>query len=114
MSLPRQLRTQTGRSIVLANELGKGGEGVVYEVHGNDHVAAKIYHRDKAADRSEKIEAIVGAEWHKVSGSVAFPIDALLCSDRPVCRVYYGPGCGQQANPRLVFSYEPEDSIPQR
>jgi DNA-binding helix-hairpin-helix protein with protein kinase domain len=78
MSLPRQLRTQTGRSIVLANELGKGGEGVVYEVHGNDHVAAKIYHRDKAADRSEKIEAIVRAEWHKVSSSVAFPIDSLF------------------------------------
>jgi DNA-binding helix-hairpin-helix protein with protein kinase domain len=85
MSVPRQLQTQTGKSILLANELGKGGEGIVYEVHGNTHVAAKIYHPDKAADRCDKIEAVVRAEWHKVSSAVAFyhhgPHKGVCCDD---------------------------------
>jgi DNA-binding helix-hairpin-helix protein with protein kinase domain len=76
----RQLRTQNGRSIILANELGKGGEGTVYEVQGDAAIAVKIYRPDKAAERRQKIEAIVAARWHKNTSCVAFPIDALFGS----------------------------------
>jgi DNA-binding helix-hairpin-helix protein with protein kinase domain len=78
MSSPRLLRIQNGRSIILGTELGKGGEGIVYEVQGDAALAAKIYHKDKAAERQQKIEAIVAAQWHKTTSCVAFPIDALL------------------------------------
>jgi DNA-binding helix-hairpin-helix protein with protein kinase domain len=74
----RQLRTQTGRPILLGRELGRGGEGIVYELEGDLTVAAKIYHQDKLAERRQKIEAIVAAEWHKITSCVAFPIDALI------------------------------------
>jgi DNA-binding helix-hairpin-helix protein with protein kinase domain len=76
----RQLRTQNGRSIILANELGKGGEGTVYEVQGDAAIAVKIYRPDKAAERRQKIEAIVAAQWHKNTSCVAFPIEALFGS----------------------------------
>jgi DNA-binding helix-hairpin-helix protein with protein kinase domain len=72
------VRTQNGHSIILGNQLGKGGEGVVYEVQGSSALAAKIYHRDQAADRQQKIAAIVAAQWHKTASCVAFPIDALF------------------------------------
>jgi DNA-binding helix-hairpin-helix protein with protein kinase domain len=72
------VRTQNGRSVVLGNELGKGGEGIVYEVQGDVALAAKLYHKDKAAERQQKIEAIAAAQWHKTTSCVAFPIDALL------------------------------------
>ena len=75
--MSRQFKTHTGRPILLAGELGKGGEGIVYEVQGDTKVAAKLYHRDKANERREKIEAIVGAGWYKITPSVAFPIDSL-------------------------------------
>jgi DNA-binding helix-hairpin-helix protein with protein kinase domain len=78
VSSPRIVRTQNGRSVVLGNELGKGGEGIVYELQGNVALAAKLYHKDKAAERQQKIEAIVAAQWHKTTSCVAFPIDALL------------------------------------
>ena len=76
----RQLRTQNGRSIILANELGKGGEGTVYEVQGDAAIAVKIYRPDKAGERRQKIEAIVAAQWHKNISCVAFPIDVLFGS----------------------------------
>jgi DNA-binding helix-hairpin-helix protein with protein kinase domain len=77
MSSPRHFKTHAGRPILLAGELGKGGEGIVYEVQGDAKVAAKVYHRDKANERREKIEAIVESEWHKITPSVAFPIDSV-------------------------------------
>ena len=76
----RQLHTLNGRSIILANELGKGGEGTVYEVQGDAAIAVKIYRPDKAGERRQKIEAIVAAQWHKNISCVAFPIDVLFGS----------------------------------
>src|SRR6266511_1461743 len=69
----RQLRTQNGRSIILANQLGRGGEGTVYEVQDDAAIAVKIYRPDKTAERRQKIEAIVAAQWHKNTSCVAFP-----------------------------------------
>ena len=75
------LRTQSGQQVVLGSELGKGGEGKVYHVRGSSNLAAKIYHSDKAAaQRREKIEAIVTAHWHESAKGVAFPIDALYAT----------------------------------
>jgi DNA-binding helix-hairpin-helix protein with protein kinase domain len=78
MSVARLLRTQNGRQITLGPELGRGGEGTVYEVQGNSSIAAKIYHPDKAAERRQKIEAMVAAGWHNAGSTAAFPIDALF------------------------------------
>ena len=36
----------------------------------------KIYHSDKAADRQQKVLAMVTAGWHRVASTAAFPIDA--------------------------------------
>src|SRR5712671_6770062 len=78
MSSTRHLQTQTGRQIALGKELGKGGEGIVYQVQGEPALAAKIYHPNKASERRQKIEAIVDAHWHKAASNIAFPIDTLM------------------------------------
>jgi DNA-binding helix-hairpin-helix protein with protein kinase domain len=75
-----ELRTQSGQRVVLGPQLGKGGEGTVFQVRGSSNLAAKIYHPDKVGERREKIEAIVNEQWHKSSIGVAFPIDALYTS----------------------------------
>src|SRR6266542_1960618 len=74
------LRTKSGQQVALGSELGKGGEGKVYRVHGHSNVAAKIYHFNKAAERRDKIEAIVATQWHRSTSCVAFPIDALYAT----------------------------------
>jgi DNA-binding helix-hairpin-helix protein with protein kinase domain len=77
MSSLRHIFTQTGKHVVLGKELGKGGEGIVYQVDGEPDVAAKIYHQDGATERSEKLLAMVSANWHEASSYASFPIDAL-------------------------------------
>jgi DNA-binding helix-hairpin-helix protein with protein kinase domain len=78
MSSLRTIRNSTGKQIVLRSELGRGGEGTVYSVEGDNKLAAKIYHQDKANERREKILSIVNANWHAQASNVAFPIDALF------------------------------------
>jgi DNA-binding helix-hairpin-helix protein with protein kinase domain len=77
MARPHLFHTFGGREIVLGRELGRGGEGNVYEVQGVLELAAKIYHQNKAGDRAEKISAMTSAKWHTLAPNIAFPIDAL-------------------------------------
>ena len=67
----RSLRFETGSGsqIVLGKELARGGEGVVFEVEGDSEIAAKMYHQGKAADRREKVSAMVSAQWHCVTSN---------------------------------------------
>ena len=74
----RRIRNAAGRELRLGPELGRGGEGTVYAVEGSAAIAAKIYHSDKAAERCDKILAMVKANWHAQATNVAFPIDALF------------------------------------
>jgi DNA-binding helix-hairpin-helix protein with protein kinase domain len=76
MNAPRDIRDSQGKPISLGSMLGKGGEGIVFEV--SDKVAAKLYHPDKASERAEKINAMVAAGWHAGSGDVAYPIESLF------------------------------------
>jgi DNA-binding helix-hairpin-helix protein with protein kinase domain len=78
MSAARLLRTGQGHQITLGKELGRGGEGSVYEVLANNIIAAKLYHPNMAAERQQKIQAMVAAGLHKTATTAAFPIDTLF------------------------------------
>ncbi len=45
----------TGRKITLSAELGKGGEGSVYAVAGDNNSVGKIYHKPLSGDKAEKL-----------------------------------------------------------
>jgi DNA-binding helix-hairpin-helix protein with protein kinase domain len=78
MSSLRHVRTAAGKQVVLGKELGRGGEGIVYQLEGDANLAVKLYHPGQVADRREKILAMVAANWHSVAPYIAFPIDALF------------------------------------
>ena len=66
-----------GRSIGLGRELGRGGEGAVWEVTGDDRSVAKVYHSPVDPDKVGKLEAmarLVRPEFVKIS---AWPTDTL-------------------------------------
>jgi DNA-binding helix-hairpin-helix protein with protein kinase domain len=67
-----------GQAITLGKELGRGGEGAVYELQGTADIAVKIYHQDRAAARASKITAMTSADLHSFAPNVAFPKDALF------------------------------------
>ena len=68
----------SGETIRLAKQIGKGGEGAVFEADGKPDIAVKIYWPQKAADRRDKVSAMTAAQWYKSNSFVAFPIDVLL------------------------------------
>ena len=78
MNSPRDIRDAKGAYTPLGSMLGKGGEGIVFEVGNMPQVAAKIYHSEKASERAEKVLAMVSAGWHSSSSDVAYPMEALF------------------------------------
>jgi DNA-binding helix-hairpin-helix protein with protein kinase domain/peptidoglycan hydrolase-like protein with peptidoglycan-binding domain len=76
-SPPAVLQNSLGRTVRIGREIGKGGEGAVYEAKDQNDLAIKVYWSNKAADRRDKIGAMVAAAWFKSTPFVAFPIDVL-------------------------------------
>jgi DNA-binding helix-hairpin-helix protein with protein kinase domain len=59
---------------MLRKELGKGGEGAVYEVDGQPDLVAKIYFTEPDAHKSSKILAMVNAQNERLLKLAAWPI----------------------------------------
>jgi DNA-binding helix-hairpin-helix protein with protein kinase domain len=76
-ALPTVLKDPRGGQLRLGRQIGKGGEGVVFEAQNRNEVAVKLYWPTKAADRRHKVGAMVAAAWSKSNSFVAYPIDAL-------------------------------------
>ena len=93
-----------GRPVGLGAELGRGGEGAVYDIAGKPGSVAKIYAKPPDREKAEKITAMVGmatgrltalAAWptatlHHPGGALAGFVMPKLAGHRPVFQVY-GP-----------------------
>lgn len=73
-----------GRAIVLGRELGRGGEGTVYELPSNASLVAKIYHRPLDATRVTKIGAMVFSGTPEILKFAAWPLSLLHDKGRVV------------------------------
>lgn len=72
-------------TIQLSREVGSGGEGGVYLVHGRPEVVAKIYHRPPDKEKALKLAAMIQMSANLTDIS-AWPLDTLHSSPRgPVC-----------------------------
>lgn len=71
--------TGTGRTINIGCELGKGGEGSVYEVLENDNFVAKLYnaHHQPDAQKQEKLRFMALTADNKLLSFAAWPIDTI-------------------------------------
>jgi len=68
-----------GRSIHVGKEIGRGGEGSIFEVRGEDSLVAKVYHKTPLPDEQiAKLEAMVGC-WSNMLGSIAAWPKSMLC-----------------------------------
>ena len=59
MTTPRSYVDDAGGTVVLAAQLGSGGEGAVFAVEGRPALAAKVYHKSLDADHVAKLSAMV-------------------------------------------------------
>ncbi|HVT29025.1 MAG TPA: hypothetical protein VHE81_13500 [Lacipirellulaceae bacterium] len=82
LSLPSEPRTvlldSVCRAVPLGTQIGRGGEGGVYEVDGEPSLLAKVYHKKPLpADQVAKIEAMVSC-WSTALETIAAWPRALL------------------------------------
>jgi DNA-binding helix-hairpin-helix protein with protein kinase domain len=73
----RAVNDSNGKPIVLGSEIGKGGEGSVYELPSYPTLVAKIYHRPVKGIKAEKLTAMVRAGTPDVLKISAWPISTL-------------------------------------
>jgi DNA-binding helix-hairpin-helix protein with protein kinase domain len=80
--------TSSGRRVQLGKVIGKGGEGTIFHVEGDNSVAVKIYTDGKelelASDRAQclrerlgKVNAMIADRLHERLPFVAFPIETV-------------------------------------
>ena len=77
-ALPSTVQTSLGRTLHLTKQIGKGGEGAIYETKGQNDIAVKLYWPNKAQSRHDKIVAMASAQFYKTNSFVAFPIEVLF------------------------------------
>lgn len=70
--------------VQLGKQLGRGGEGSVYEVAGNANLAAKIYASPASAERSSKLLAMAQVRTPALEQLTAWPLDVLKSPDGKV------------------------------
>ncbi|MEO5822812.1 MAG: hypothetical protein ABIT71_20085 [Vicinamibacteraceae bacterium] len=72
----------TGKRLTLGAELGRGGEGIVFDLPGTA-LAAKIYHRPADAAKAAKLEAMVRLQAPGLSAFSAWPERRILDAAGP-------------------------------
>jgi DNA-binding helix-hairpin-helix protein with protein kinase domain len=70
-------------SVPLGRELGKGGEGSVFEVSNRPDLVAKIYHKPMSAGKASKIEAMAAMKSDRLLSLTAWPIELLQRNGSP-------------------------------
>ncbi len=76
-----QLFDAQGKSIRLGHQIGRGGEGAVYEVQEHPDKVAKIYHKPVDSKQAAKLDGMVGAKTPQLVKVSAWPTDILR--DKP-------------------------------
>ncbi|WP_172253870.1 protein kinase domain-containing protein [Saccharibacillus deserti] len=73
-----------GADVIFGQELGRGGEGSVFEVAGRPEVVAKIYHKPLPKEKQDKIEAMVRLKTERLLRFTVWPVEVLRDSGRRV------------------------------
>jgi len=78
----RVLHDDRGNAIHLGPELGKGGEGAVYEVQACNDMVAKLYHVPAPPDKAQKILSMVRVAGRDLLGTCCWPTTPLFSETR--------------------------------
>ncbi|MBC7795377.1 MAG: hypothetical protein H7Z37_00730, partial [Pyrinomonadaceae bacterium] len=66
-----------GDKIIIGKELGRGGEGTVYEIEGKPELAAKIYHEKISPNKTEKLLRMKALQNEKLLRVTTWTVDVL-------------------------------------
>ncbi|WP_083931318.1 helix-hairpin-helix domain-containing protein [Kaistia granuli] len=77
-ALRQDIVDSKGRTVALGREIGRGGEGSVFEIKSDDRCVAKIYHQPLNSDKADKIRLMASLRNDKISALSAWPLELLL------------------------------------
>jgi DNA-binding helix-hairpin-helix protein with protein kinase domain len=80
----RLVRASNRSPVRLGAELGRGGEGAVFELHGNSALVAKIYLKPASPFKAEKLHAMSRGATPGILRIAAWPTDVLVDEQRVV------------------------------
>lgn len=66
-----------GRPVPLGAEIGRGGEGTVYELAGRTDIVAKLYHEPLSVDKAAKLAAMAAISSERLLKVAAWPLHTL-------------------------------------
>ena len=75
--MTRQVFDHQGRPVVIGKELGRGGEGAVYEVGGSRDYVAKIYWKPVAPEKAQKLLLMIRLGAESLRQFAAWPVASL-------------------------------------
>jgi DNA-binding helix-hairpin-helix protein with protein kinase domain len=76
------VNTASGRRLTLGALIGKGGEGKIYSIDGNNQTAVKLYFDGNGLSRHQKVKAMIADRLSERSPLVAFPIEIVSFNGR--------------------------------
>ncbi|TXI89582.1 MAG: helix-hairpin-helix domain-containing protein [Cupriavidus sp.] len=111
--------TAKGTVLQLARELGRGGEGSVYEVVGLSDQVAKLYHRAPDAKKQSKLSFMAATADAQLVSYAAWPQETLHASKggpvvgflmpkvvgREPIHMVYSPAHRRQERPKAAWDY---------
>jgi DNA-binding helix-hairpin-helix protein with protein kinase domain len=113
------LFSSKGSTVVLGKQLGRGGEGAVYEMAGSPTTVIKLYHKPPAAAKQQKLAFMASAVTPKLLEYCSWPIDTLHTApggtvtgivmprviDKAPIHMLYSPAHRKQDYPRAGWDF---------
>lgn len=107
-----------GRACELGKELGRGGEGAVFEIRGQPDLVAKLYSKPISVSKQQKLVALIQHGGAKLSKAAAWPLSTIdtprrgtvgfvmpnLSAFRPL-HLLYSPTSRKQHFPEADWSF---------
>lgn len=75
----------SGNTVVLGQELGRGGEGAVFSLQNSPDRVAKLYMKEPDSTKIKKLTTMVGTTSSALLRIAAWPIDLLINERQKVC-----------------------------
>ncbi|UOF92434.1 hypothetical protein LSG31_09890 [Fodinisporobacter ferrooxydans] len=72
---------RNGKSVTLGSEIGRGGEGSVYEILQTPNRVAKLYHRPADTQKRSKLLNMIALQNDSLLRATAWPLDLLTDSN---------------------------------
>jgi DNA-binding helix-hairpin-helix protein with protein kinase domain len=117
--MPKTLVTANGTPIQIGRELGKGGEGSVFEVPGRAEQVAKLYHRLPDAKKQAKLSFMASTVDKQLLSYAGWPQDTLHSArggpvvgflmpkvvGRDPVHMVYSPAHRRQERPKATWEF---------